>query len=226
MFLLHLCRTESSSMNVGDKHGRWTVLSDPFKEGGHWKVNVRCNCGTARTVKQSDLRRGRTQSCGCYQKERTREANTAHGSRNTRLYNIWVHIVQRCTNPRHCFYEDYGGRGIKVCPEWRSFETFQQWAESAGYADHLTIDRRDNNDGYSPSNCRFVTQTVQVQNRRKQSNNTSGFIGVHKTPSGYRAQASRNRRYIHLGYFDTAIEAAKVRDAFVSKHYDSPTLNF
>jgi hypothetical protein len=137
-------------------------------------------------------------------------------------------MIQRCTNPQCQYHKDYGGRGIEVCDEWRSFKAFQQWAESAGYADHLTLDRRNNNRGYCPENCRFVNQTVQSQNRRKHSSNTSGYIGVSfdKSRQRYRARACLNYRCVFLGYFDTAIEAAKARDAFVSKHYESPTLNF
>ena len=226
--LLHLCRTERVSMDIGDRHGRLEVLSDPFKEGKCQKVRVRCNCGKEKVVIVDKLQRGHTQSCGCLNRERTSQANTTHGMSKSCLYRVWRAMVGRCTNPSDKTYHQYGGRRITVCDEWRSFEAFQLWAESAGYADHLTLDRRDNNGGYCPKNCRFVTQGVQVENRRKQSNNTSGYIGVSvaKDSGLYRAGASRNNRTIHLGYFSDPIEAAKVRDAFVSKHYDSPTLNF
>jgi hypothetical protein len=137
-------------------------------------------------------------------------------------------MLQRCTDPEHKAYHNYGGRGITLCDEWRFFEAFQQWAKSAGYADYLTIDRRDNDGNYCPENCRWTTATVQCQNRRKMRSNTSGYIGVSESKRSGRhlAYAYKNDRQIHLGAFDTAIEAAKVRDNYVSEHYESPVLNF
>ena len=89
-----------------------------------------------------------------------------HGQRNTRLYHIWTSMKQRCCNPNHKYYNLYGGRGISVCEEWLNFEPFYEWAKASGYNDKLTIDRKDNDKGYSPDNCRWTTQKVQCNNRR------------------------------------------------------------
>lgn len=83
-----------------------------------------------------------------------------------RLYRIWANMRTRCNNPNFTKYEDYGGRGIKVCQEWQRFELFYEWAMANGYADTLTLDRIDNDNGYSPTNCRWVTQTEQCNNKR------------------------------------------------------------
>ena len=189
---------------------------------------MRCDCGKEKVVIVNNLRSGHTQSCGCYRRLQAQEANTTHGMAKSRLYNIWCHVIHRCTNPKDHSYQQYGGRGVIVCAEWLDFKSFQEWAEGAGYDDHLTIDRIDNEKGYCPENCRFVTRIVQNQNRRRFSNNTSGYIGVSmkKSKGLYQARTCRDGRQVFLGYFSDPIEAAKARDAFVSKHYESPTLNF
>lgn len=87
---------------------------------------------------------------------------------DTRLYNIWEAVKNRCYNPKSANYYRYGGRGIKVCDAWKkSFSTFAKWANSNGYAPHLSIDRVNNNKGYYPNNCRWVTQRIQNWNRTR-----------------------------------------------------------
>ena len=72
----------------------------------------------------------------------------------------------RCENPNDSAYHNYGGRGIKVCPEWQRFETFQEFAQSRGYTNDLTIERVDVDADYSPQNCKFITIAEQARNRR------------------------------------------------------------
>lgn len=92
---------------------------------------------------------------------------------NKRLFNVYHNMIQRCHNPNHPNYKNYGGRGISVCKEWReSFKSFCLWAKSAGYDDSLprgicTIDRINNDGNYEPSNCRWVDMKIQCNNRRK-----------------------------------------------------------
>lgn len=89
-----------------------------------------------------------------------------HGFSDTRLYVEWRQMLNRCQCPSHKSFSDYGGRGISVCAEWQVFETYKDWAISHGYSDNLTIDRKDVNGNYEPSNCRFVDMVAQCNNRR------------------------------------------------------------
>ena len=88
-----------------------------------------------------------------------------HGMSHTRLHNIWLTMRQRCEKPKCSTYHKYGAKGIKVCREWCSFENFRDWSLTNGYNDSLTIDRINPSGNYEPSNCRWVTQKVQQNNR-------------------------------------------------------------
>ena len=88
-----------------------------------------------------------------------------HNMRHTRLYRIWSAMKTRCTNQKQPNWQTYGKKGICICAEWESFVVFSEWALNNGYADNLSIDRIDNNKGYSPENCRWVTSKQQCNNK-------------------------------------------------------------
>lgn len=124
-----------------------------------WKL--KCHCGNEFIAIGSSVKRGNTKSCGCTKYKRT------HGQTNTKLYQVWRNMKYRCTNTEAPNYEDYGGRGIKICEEWlKSFDSFYQWSRDNGYEEGLSIDRIDNDGDYNSKNCRWVTQKEQNVNKR------------------------------------------------------------
>lgn len=151
---------------AGQRFGRLTVLQkagNSINGAALWL----CKCDCGKTIKPSgtDIRKGRIWSCGCGSIDLGVARRTTHGKAGTRLYRIWSGMHNRCRNHKTNGFKSYGGRGITVCEEWASFETFQSWAINAKYADNLTIDRIDNSRSYSPSNCTWTTLSAQSINR-------------------------------------------------------------
>lgn len=166
---------------TGQRFGRLTVVGrgpDYVKPSGKHEIkwHCKCDCGNEIDVLGENLKRGASQSCGCYRKDANKERFGTHGETNTRLYGIWLAMKRRCDLPTHHAYADYGGRGISVCPEWvASFESFRDWAYANGYTENLSIDRIDNDGNYAPDNCRWVDGVAQANNRR--SNHLITFNG-------------------------------------------------
>ena len=146
---------------------------------------------------------------------------------NIKLYYIWIAMKQRCYNANCKAFINYGQRGIKVCIRWRrSFKSFYNWAIKNGWKEGLSIDREDNNSNYTPSNCRFVTSTINQLNRRMMRNNTSGYTGVCKYMGGYIVRLRVNGQRKYLGYFKSIKKAAKTRDKYIIENNLSHPLSF
>lgn len=141
----------------GQVFGQWTVLKRHV--GTMWKC--RCTCGTIKSVSGTSLKLGKSKSCGCTQYD----VHIKHGMEGTPTYNTWGHMLTRCRNPKHKQYAQYGGRGIKVCREWHSFESF--FRDMGEKPEGLSLDRINNDDGYYKENCRWATLRQQVGNQQR-----------------------------------------------------------
>ena len=171
------------------------------------------------------IKRGSTQSCGCNRKG----VNSTHKQSGTRLYRIWAGMKMRCNYSNCISYVRYGARGITICEEWNNdFTTFYVWSMQNGYEGHLEIDRKNNDEGYSPFNCRWVTKSVNCQNtRRLRSTNTSGKRGVNYLVKRNKwiARICDKRHSYNLGYFKTEIEAINAYNNFIKKNKTLHPLN-
>lgn len=152
---------------TGQRFGKLAVIE--FAGMNHegsamWKCI--CDCGKDTVVRGYTLRRGDTQSCGCFIGEAASVRNATHRMTKTRLYVCWKSMKSRCYYENDVAFERYGGRGIKVSKEWRDdFLAFREWALKNGYEDNLTLDRIDSNGNYEPNNCRWLTLAAQQSNR-------------------------------------------------------------
>lgn len=157
---------------VGKKFGMYTVISfegyKTYSSGlrrSLWKV--RCECGTEKVLTAKRLTDKEAGSCGCVQKEAARKAVTTHGQSYNKMYKVWTSIKQRCFNPKDEGYNNYGGRGITMHPDWvESFEAFYAYVGDKP-AKGMSLDRIDNNGNYEPGNLRWANQSQQTLNSRR-----------------------------------------------------------
>lgn len=151
---------------------RWLVVSESPKKNGRRYFLCRCDCGKEAVVLLYSLTSGASKSCGCLQKEIATLSGKTHGNSTHPLYHTWICMHYRCSDPKYVDYPKYGARGISVCERWAEFSLF---ADDMGERpEGMTLDRRDNDAGYSPDNCRWATAEQQNRNRRN-SNMITAF---------------------------------------------------
>ena len=163
---------------IGRKFGRITVISehDRLKYDKNWVVrymmNCLCECGTEKVIDLSSLRAGRTLSCSCYNREVNTKKQTTHGlskenGKKSKISCIWTAMKQRCYNPKNKNYNNYGGRGIKVCDRWK--DSIENFVNDMGNrpSDEYSLERLEVNGNYCPENCIWILKENQAKNTRR-----------------------------------------------------------
>lgn len=164
---------------TGKRYGRLVVVERAGTKGTYAAWRCRCDCGNETMASGKHLRNGNTASCGCLIRDTNVAKGTKHGltpkgGRVPPEYDAWGHMVQRCTNPENAAWESYGGRGIKIDPEWLDFRNFLRDVGPRPSRNH-SIDRIDVNGHYEPGNVRWATRLEQ--NRNKRSNRIIEYRG-------------------------------------------------
>lgn len=150
---------------VGLRFGRMVVIERTvLTKRARWLM--RCDCGVVKEVSSTSLLTGNSNSCGCIRKEILLVRNIRHGMSKDRLYSVWASMIERCTAPRSKAYPNYGGRGITVCDRWRDYQTFKQDVGERPSPKH-SLDRINNDLGYSPENVRWAVPAIQSRNTRR-----------------------------------------------------------
>lgn len=209
---------------TGKKFNRLTAVE--YKGSEKWLF--RCDCGNEKIMSASDVRLGKAKSCGCIHKEMLSKRETTHGMSKTRLYSVWRGMKVRCYNENSEEFHRYGGRGITVCDEWLGkygFKNFAEWAYKSGYDENAergqcTIDRIDNDKGYSSDNCRWITIKEQQTNKMEHKweiNGESHTLDEWEKISGLTKETIRQRIRNGWSEDDVLIVPKRGEDGFYTQ---------
>lgn len=178
----------------------------------------KCDCGNIKRISGANLKTGVSISCGCI--KRQSERKDGHGLTNSKIYNSWRGMKERCDNPKNKRYSSYGGRGITYDEKWKTFKGFYEDMGSS-HKEGLELDRIDVDGNYDKDNCRWVDQTEQCYNQRLRKDNKSGKTGVFliKTSGKWLAYIRVNNIKIRLGVFETKDDAIVAREKAEIDYY-------
>jgi hypothetical protein len=194
-----------NDVRVGDKFHRLQIVEFQERKNSYgyrslWCECI-CDCGASHETEAVRLILEKSKSCGCLNSELVSKRNTIHGGakagKHEKLFRIWRCIKQRCGDKNAKNYYLYGGRGIKICDEWKNdYSKFREWGIKNGYRSNLQIDRINNDGDYEPSNCRFVTHTENARNKR--NNHVITAFGESKCASAWAEDGRCNVGYVTL----------------------------
>ena len=189
-----------------------TKTSKKRKRCGVFKCQY---CGKEFKTVFRSVKCGATRSCGCI----VNKHRITHGLTKHRFYSTWNNMKKRCYNKKSLDYPTYGARGIKICDAWLDVRNFIEWAEET-HIEGYTLDRTDNNKGYSPENCRWADSITQVLNRGINKNNKSGYTGVsfYKRESKWMVDIRYKGTHVYLGCYTTPLEGALARDKYIKEN--------
>ena len=190
--------------------GRSRRIVSGKNQGWHHYYNCLCDCGRTHRADRESLRFKKTKSCGCLISPDIDNPNTKHPD-----YHVWLAMKNRCNNLKSDDYKEYGGRGITVCPSWSN--SFKQFIGDMGVrtTNGLSIDRIDNDKGYSPDNCRWATQTEQNLNKR--NNVKCSYVYYAKNTNKWYTRYTKDNKSFGLGYFTEWWDAVCARKSWENR---------
>lgn len=199
---------KTKSIKLGDRFWRWTILQKAPHSWAKWIA--RCDCGIEKIVQSSHLFSGQSKSCGCLRDELAKERAKQHGDSGSPEYRTWKRMRRRCDNPADKNYASYGGRGIVVCERWRV--SFTAFLSDMGRkpTPKNSIERRDNEKGYSPDNCYWASAKQQSENRRSSRHVILAAEKITMTEAARRLQL----------HYSSIQHHAKVRDITLQEAID------
>jgi hypothetical protein len=158
---------------TGGVFGRLTAIEPAYNKDGRWYWRCSCDCGEEVIVLSSKLSNGNTKSCGCLSRDwivmsdKVRAKYNGETRSGNSPYKSWDAMISRCYNPHNKDYHNYGGKGITVCDEWKTYGGFREWARAANWKQGLTIDRIDSTLGYTSTNCRWLPNAENARRAHK-----------------------------------------------------------
>lgn len=210
---------------IGVKFGKLTVIKRSHKSSGkdsRWLWECLCDCGKTSYVRSNNLKSGNSKSCSCFNIKMVKKKKETHGLSNTKIYDSYRNMIDRCLNPKNKKYYNYGGRGITVCDRWLGHNGLINFNKDMkdSYEKGLQLDRIDPNGDYTLENCRWVTNQQNSMNTRSHRDSVSKYKGVSPLPKGkWLSRLVFDGNVVHDQRFNSEVEAAEAYNEAAIKYF-------